>query len=147
VYDEKLAQDVWAFQASRILGSQFEIGVTLRKGVDPQKVLGILDEEIAKVQKAAPTADEVERSKTNTLATLVFGLESLTTRANWINQYNQDAGDPAYIKKDVDRYQRTTPDDLKKVATTVLVKDARIVTIVTPTPGAPRAGRLVGGAK
>jgi len=147
VYDEKLAQDVWAYEDSRILGSQFEVGVALRKGVDPDKVLAILDEEIAKISKSAPSAAELDRAKTNTVAPLVFGLESLTHRADLLNQYNQDTGDPAFITKHIAAYEKTSAEDVEKVAARFLTKEARIVTIVTPTPGAPRAGRLTGGAK
>jgi zinc protease len=147
VYDLKLAQDVWAAQGSRALGSQFEIGVNLRKGADVDKVLAVLDEEIEKVRAGAPTSDELERAKTSSIAPLVFGLESLTSRANLLNQYNQSAGDPAFLQKDVARYQRATGEDVRRVAEQSLVKDARVVVVVKPTPGAPRAGRLEGASR
>ncbi len=147
VYDLKLAQDVRAGQSSRALGSQFQVGVNLRSGADVDKVLAVIDEEIEKVRSQAASADELERAKTTSIAPLLFGLESLGERANLLNQYNQATGDPGFLTKDVARYQRATADDVRRVAEQNLVKDARVVAIVRPTPGAPRAGRLEGAAR
>lgn len=89
------------------------------------------------MRSQAASADELERAKTTSIAPLLFGLESLGERANLLNQYNQATGDPGFLTKDVARYQRATADDVRRVAEQNLVKDARVVAIVRPTPGGP----------
>jgi len=69
----------------------------------------------------------------------------VTARANGINSYNQSTGNPNYLENDIARYEAIKPADVQKAAATFLPEGARIVTIVTPTQGAPRAGRLAGG--
>lgn len=145
VYDLQIAQDVSASQESSMLASMFQISVTLKKDKSPEAVLKLVDEELAKLRKAPPSADELERSRTDALSGLIFSLESVTARANLLNSYNQAVSDPGYLDKDLARYEAIKPDAVQKAAALYLPADKRIVTIVTPTRGAPRAGRLVGG--
>jgi zinc protease len=143
VYDLQIAQDVSAYQASAQLSSTFEVVVTIKKGKSVDEVLKVVDEELAKM-RATPAGDaEVERARAQLLSHLVFDVERVTARANMLNQYNQGTGDPGFIEKDVARYQAVTPAGMQKTATTFLPEKKRIVAIVVPTAGAPRAGRLV----
>ena len=52
VYDLQIAQDVAAFQASKTLNSEYQIVVTARPDASIDKIRGIVDEEIAKIQQA-----------------------------------------------------------------------------------------------
>ena len=143
VYDLQIAQDVAAHQSSALLSSQFEVVVTLKKGKSTDEVMKIVDEELAKVRSAPPSDAEVERAKAQLLADLVFANERVTARANALNHYNQSTGDPDFIGKDLARYQAVKPADVQRAATAFLPEKKRVVAIVTPTAGAPRAGRLV----
>ncbi len=145
VYDLQIAQDVSAHQGSGFLASTFDVSVTLKKGKSPAQALTIVDEEIAKLVKTPPTNDEVERARIGALTGLIFPLESVSARAERLNSYNQFAHDPGFLKRDIARYENLTPATVQKAAATYLPKGARIVTVVTPTKGAPRAGRLLGG--
>jgi len=145
VYDLQIAQDVSAWQSSRKLASDFTISATLKKGQKPEKALQIIEEELDKLRKAAPEVAEVERARAGVLSSHLFRLESVTARADELNSYNQMANDPGYLEKDLARYERITPADVQRATASMLPAGKRIVTIVTPTPGAPRAGRLVGG--
>jgi len=143
VYDLQIAQDVSAYQGSSLLASQFEISVTLKKGKSPDEVLKLVDEELAKLRvDGAISDDELARAKAQVLSSLIFDAERVTSRANAFNGYAQATGDPGYFPKDVARYERAGASDLIGAAKTWLPPDKRIVTIVVPTPGAPRAGRL-----
>jgi len=145
VYELQIAQDVGASQSSSQLSSEFEIAVTLKKGKSPDEALKIVDEELGKLRAAPPTADEMERAKANILSGMIFDMERVTARANRLNTYNQYKGDPGWFDKDVARYEQTTGADVQKAAVTLLPPGKRVLAFVTPTPGAPRAGRLAGG--
>jgi zinc protease len=143
VYDLQIAQDVSAYQESSQLASLFEIVVTLKKGKSTDQALKIVDEEVAKLAREAPPEDELARARTMMLSTMIFSMERVGARANELNHYNQHTGDPGYFTKDVERYEKLVPADLQKIAASSLPQKRRVVTIVTPKKGAPRAGRLV----
>lgn len=144
VYDLQIAQDVNATQFSRQLGSDFTITVTLRKGKSSAEALRIVDEELGKLRAGPPTDDELTRARTRTLSSIVFGLERVSSRADTLNAYNQMAGDPGYLDRDMARYEKIKGADLVTAMARHLPADKRIVTRAVPTPGAPRAGRLAG---
>src|SRR5439155_16206230 len=62
VYDMQIAQDVSAFQASAALSSSFQIIATPRPGHTVAELQKVIDEEIQKLQREAPTRHELERS-------------------------------------------------------------------------------------
>ncbi|AKT42575.1 M16 family metallopeptidase [Chondromyces crocatus] len=143
VHDLQIAQDVYARQASSQLASTFHIMVTLKRDQSPEKVLQIIDEEVEKLRKEAPTEDELTRAKARTLSDMVFQMEEVTARADTLNMYNQYTGDPGYLSKDLARYEGVKLADVQQAAATLLPATRRVVTVVTPTKGAPKAGRLV----
>jgi zinc protease len=144
VYDLELAQDVSAMQRSSALGSQFQITVTLRKDKKPEEALRLVDEELARLLREGVSEVEVGRSRTSILSELIFRTESVTARADALNGYARFAGDPGFIDDDFARYAKVTPDAARRAAETYLPPARRVVAIVTPTAGAPRAGRLAG---
>jgi zinc protease len=144
VYDLQIAQDVEAGQDSSLLASTFTVQATLKKGKDPAEVLKILDEELAKLRAAPPSTDELDRARTPLLTRAVFAVEQVTARANLLNSMNQEAHDPGFLDKELAQYQAITPADVQAAVVSWLPAGKRVVAIVTPTPGAPRAGRLVG---
>ncbi|HEY2517442.1 MAG TPA: pitrilysin family protein [Polyangiaceae bacterium] len=145
VYDLQIAQDVSASEQSAQLGSTFAISVTLKKGKDPAEAIKIIDEELAKLRAAPPTDDELERTRTPILSRAVFGIERVGARAEILNQMNQIAHDPGFLDKQLAMYQALKPADIQTAVAQWLPAGKRVVTVVTPTPGAPRAGRLAGG--
>lgn len=143
VHEAQIAQDVVAYQSSSQLSSDFTIVVTLRKGKSPDEALKLVDEELAKLRTQAPSDAEVERAKTQLVSQLVFSNERVTARANALNSYNQMAKDPGYVEKDAERYQKLSAAAVQSAMQSYLPKGHRIIATVTPTQGAPRAGRLV----
>jgi predicted Zn-dependent peptidase len=143
VYDMQIAQDVSAWQQSGQLSSQFEITVTLRKGKKVDEVIAAIDDELAKLRAKGPTEDEIARARAKMISTLVFGMERVTGRANALNEYNQNAGDPGYFERELARCQALAPGDVQAAIVRHLPADRRVLTTVTPVKDAPRAGRLV----
>jgi zinc protease len=143
VYELQIVQSVIAYQASSELASVFEISILLRRNEPFDKVLAIVDEELDALRLSPPPAEVVERARTRSITTLIFGAEKVTARADMLNLYNRRARDTAFFEKDIARYENVQPRDLSDAITKYLRKDNRIITFVHPTPHAPRAGRLV----
>jgi predicted Zn-dependent peptidase len=141
VYDMQIAQDVSAHQISMQLGSLFEITATAAPGHTPDELLKAIDEELQKMKTAPPSEAELERAKVEVRAQGVFELEHTGSRADRLNLYNHYTGDPGYFAKDLEAHERVTTQQVKD-ATAKYLSDKRVVTVVTPSKGAPVCGRL-----
>jgi zinc protease len=143
VYDEQIAQDVQAFQASALLVSRFEIVATAKPGHTPEELLQAIQEEIQKLQSGSLEDPELARARTAFLADEAFGLEGVSERADRINSFAQYTGDPGYLPRDIARYEDATTKSLVDAARRWLPLDRRVVAIIRPVQGAPLCGRLV----
>jgi zinc protease len=119
VYDLQVAQDVSAYQDSRVLGSAFDIVVTARAGHGLEEMRALVDEEIARLQNEPPTAREVERYRNQLEAAFLTQLESLggfSGKAEQLNAYYFAAGNPDYFEEDLARYRALSPTDVQAAA-------------------------------
>jgi len=132
VYDKQIAQSVTASQQSLSLGSVFLIEATARPGHTAEELENAIDEELAKLAAAPPSAAELARAR-NTYETRFFGgLEKVSGIADRLNAYNQQAGDPGYLQKDIARYRAIKPDDVMRAVSAQLGKSARVAIYGVP---------------
>jgi zinc protease len=132
VYDEKIAQSVNAGYDAQQIGGQFEIVVTAKPGVDPQRLINEVTEEVAKLSAGAPAAVELERAQSSREASFLAGLEQTLRRAILLASYDVQAKDPAYFSKDLARYRTVTTAQVKDVAAKYLKPTARVVLTISP---------------
>ncbi len=142
VYDLQLAQDVSAYQYSRALGSQFQIDVLARppaegKTVEAalQRIQGIVDEEIAKLQKEPPSAREFERAINQIEASFYNAMEHVGGfggKGDRLNAYFYATGNPDYFNEDLARYRALSPSDVRAAVAFWLPKDRRVELVVEP---------------
>jgi zinc protease len=145
VYELQIAQDVSAFQASSALGSQFQIIVTARppaSGTTPQahidRIRGIVDEEIAKLQKEAPAQREFERAINQIEASFLNRMESVGGfggKGNQLNAYYTSTGNPDYFNEDLSRYRSLSATDVQAAAAFWLPAGRRVELVVEPMKG------------
>lgn len=147
VYDDQIAQDVFASQGSGQLGSRFEISATAKPGRTPEELLKAIDEELGKLRDAGPTDAELGRARTAFLSRSAFDLEHVGGRADRLEGYVHYTGDANYLGKDLARYDSATASTLRDAVRSFLPVDRRVVVFVRPTPGAPLAGRLAGATR
>ena len=75
VYDDQIATDVAAYLNPREIGGQFVIQATARPGVELARVEKAIDEELVRFLAEGPTAQEVQRVRTQYLANFVRGVD------------------------------------------------------------------------
>jgi zinc protease len=136
VYEERLAQDVDAGLEEGELGGTFVIEATPKPGVDPDKIVAIVDEEIAKLAKAGPSEKELTRVQNAHEAHFLRGLEDLVARAERLAAYVVQAGDPDYLGKDVARYRAVTGAQLSQAVAKYLAPNARVRLTIRPQAAA-----------
>ena len=140
VYDLQVAQDVTAFQESAVLASLFKIQVTARPSKEPaEKVLAdlkrLVDEELAKLRDTPPTAREVQRVLNQTEASFYSRMERVGGfggKADQLNGYLFQAGNPDFFAEDLARYQSLQPNDIQAAVRRWLVTDRRLELSVVP---------------
>ncbi|HEX8320954.1 pitrilysin family protein [Longimicrobium sp.] len=114
VLRDQLAQFVAANQGGRALAGQFGITVQARPGIDLDRVLAIVDEEVARLRTEGPTQREVERARNNLEVQFVQRMQTTLGRADALNSYATFNGDPAYIQQDYARYATVTIGSVKQ---------------------------------
>ena len=143
VYQLKIAQSVSVHHGSRVLGGSFEIAYTAMQGHTLAEIEKVIDEELDKLRATPPTAEEVERAQNQIKTDLLRSMEPLAGLASRLLYYATFAGDPSYLRNDLDRYGQATPEMLGSWARNILTKNARVITSAEPNPQAPIMGRLV----
>ena len=140
VYELQVAQSVVAFQASAHLGSQFRIDITARPSKEPpaqvlEKLKTLVDEEIAKLRSTPPTDREVQRVLNQTESSFYSRMErvgSFGGKADQLNGYFVQAGNPDWFNEDLSRYRALSVGDISAAAAQFLPLDRRVELIVEP---------------
>ena len=135
VYDMQIAQDVSAFQSSSALSSSFQIVATARPGHTIAELQKAIDEELLKMQKEPPSQRELERAVNKIEASFYDRMERLGGfggKADQINSYFSETGDPDWFNEDLSRYRALSPSDIRAAAAEFLPLDRRVELIIEP---------------
>lgn len=108
VHDLEIAQDVEAEQESGLLGSTFGLSVTARTGVTLAR---IADEVHAILRDAVRDLNEreLDRARNHILTSTIDAIQSVGGfggKADRLNHYFYYTGEPDYIARDLERYER-----------------------------------------
>jgi zinc protease len=135
VYDLQIAQDVAAYQASKALNSEYQIIVTARPDASIDRIRTIVDEELARIQKAPATDREFRRAINQIESSFYDRMERVgggSGVADQMNGYYDAAGNPAYFNEDLSRYRALSPDDVTAAALKFLPLTRRVELVVEP---------------
>jgi zinc protease len=135
VYDMQIAQDVSALQGSAQLSSSFQIIATPRPGHTVGELQKVIDEEIQKLQRDAPTAHELERSVNQIESSFYNRMERVGGfggKADQLNAYYTYTGDPDWFNEDLARYRALSVTDISAAALQFLPLDKRVELTVEP---------------
>ena len=119
VYDDQLASKVSADIDEREIGSQFVITATALPGKPLDKIEADIRDELAKLLKDGPTAEEVARIKTGEYAGFVRGVERIGGfggASDVLAEGEVYEGNPAAYKESLERIEAATPALLKQEA-------------------------------
>jgi zinc protease len=119
VFERRIAQDVFAYQSSQMLGSLFHVGVTAKPGHGLDELERAVNEELARLASEGPKDAEVQRARNTHLADFFKSLDHLQTRADLLNHYQHLLGDPGGVDRDVARYAATTTSSVREAFSAV----------------------------
>ena len=141
-YDRQLAAHVSAQHPTHLLAGTFEVELYARPGIKLDELVKLAGAEIDRLKADGPTADEVLKAQNQRESTFVVGqLQSMTSRADDLNQYNVMMGNPLAYKDELKKVFAVTPADVKRVANKYLTAD-RIRLDVVPGPPTERPAEV-----
>ena len=129
VFDMQIAQNVSAYQGSQALSSHFVIRATPQPGHTVDELQKVIDEEVAKLQTEPPTDHEVQRAINQIEASFFSRMERVggfCGKADQLNHYYTDTGNPDWFNEDLARYRAISPTDVQAAAQAFLPKDRRV---------------------
>ena len=112
VREKQIAQSVAAGQTSQEISGVFMIDATAQPGHKLAELETAILEQVARIQDQPPTAEELARALNRIETQVIRSMESHSGfggLADQLNKYNVTKGDPGYLSKDFERYQRSRP--------------------------------------
>jgi predicted Zn-dependent peptidase len=119
VHHDKLADHVSAYASSSELGSSFYITADVKQGVDPARVEAIIDEELQRLLRDGPSADETTRARTVFKAGFIRGIERIGGfggKADALAECAVFTGNPGCFRDSLKVLDTATPAELKSAA-------------------------------
>ncbi|MEW5807220.1 MAG: pitrilysin family protein [Acidobacteriota bacterium] len=135
VYDKQIAQEVWAYQDSREIGSNFRIVATAKPGHTLEELEKAIEEQLKLIRTTPPSEEEVAEAKSSIESGFIHRIEyvgGFGGKADMLNQYNTFIGTPDYIQQDLARYTKVTPLDVRRVAEKYLDPNGRVILYAVP---------------
>jgi len=126
-FSEQLVDSVSATTFSQEIGGLFFVQADVKTGVDPAKVEAAIDEELARLLRDGPTADEVAQARAVFQASFVRGVERIGGfggKADVLAQCQVFVGKPTCYQTSLANIAAATPAQLKEVGGTWLRRGA-----------------------
>ena len=133
--DKQLVEEVYAYQGSQRISSEFHIVASLNPEAKLEDVEKIINDELTKLTKELVTTKELARAVLSFESGYIYGLESLIGRAETLQDCNHWFGTPNCITTDLDRYRKVTPEQIRDAAAKYLLPQSRIVIVSKPAGG------------
>ncbi len=115
VFDDQIATSVQAAQSDSEIGGQFYVIATAKPGGDLDRIEAIIEEEMARLLRDGPTADELERARTVVGAGFVRGTERIGGfggKSDILAESQVYQGDPGAWKANYERILAARPANL-----------------------------------
>ena len=130
VYELQLATDVSASQGGRRLDGDFSITATARPGHALLELQPVIDGELARLAREAPTARELAQAQNSIEAAFLNRLERVAAKANSLNAYYYMTGQPDFFQQDIARYRAVTAADVRRVVADYLGAHKVVLSVV-----------------
>jgi zinc protease len=132
---EQAALQAAAFADARLGPGVFQLLAIANQGVDAERLLELLDGEVARVRDEGVTPEEVERARNQVRAQTVRGRQSVMGRAEALQRANFFYGTPGAVHTVVEAIEAVTVEDVHRAAQAYLRPDNRAVVFTRPGTG------------
>lgn len=132
VYKKQWATATGAYQWSLKEAGIWGIFVSLKPGVKDAKLLSVLDREIFRVRHQLISDRELKRAQNQFMSSFVDGLATVDSKARALASSEIISGDYKTLFTDLEKYQKVTVEDVRRVAGKYLNQQARVIAWLKP---------------
>ncbi len=130
VYDEQIATSVAVMNPQSELAGQFRIIVTAKPDADLKKIEVAIDEEVNRLIQSGPTQAEIDKNIVQTVSGVISGLESTSSKAADLAQWEMISGNPGGWKQSLSRLEASTPASVQAAARKWLTRGSYTLTVL-----------------
>jgi predicted Zn-dependent peptidase len=130
IHQEEIAANISAFNNAQRLAGKFQVVATAKPGGDLAPLQRAIDEELRKLAAEGPTAREMEQAMNAMEASFLNSVQTVIGKADQLNSYYYETGDPDGFQRDLDRLKAVTPADVRRVVGHYLLGPRAIVGVV-----------------
>jgi len=124
----------------------FQVFVQVKNEYDPARCESLLYEEIDRLAQEPPSEREVQKARNQLAAAFYRSLETIGDKALVLGRSDVYFGDPKAILESAGRFDKVTPDDVRRVARTYFTRDNRTVSVLVPVEEAAEQTQGTGPA-
>lgn len=139
VEEAELAPSVSSFNNANELAGTFTIRVRANDGVDLDSVRLVLNETLEKFDKEGFDIKDLDRIKAGLETQFYNGISGILGKSFQLAIYNEYAGSPDFVEKDIANIKAVTKEDVMRVFRKYVLGKNHIVTNFVPKEGAALA--------
>ena len=128
----QVAQSAYAYQSSKELAGEFKIGVQ----TFPNKTLAQMDSlirsSLAEFEKRGVTDDDIQKYKAGYESRIINSLASVQGKGGYLASCQVFTGNPNYITKEIELYNRVTKEDVMRVYYKFIKDKPAVILSVVP---------------
>jgi zinc protease len=132
VRELEIATDVRVFVGPFHDPGLLEVYISAREAHTAEELLGVVDEELARVRDEPVPQEEIDRARARMELGLLAGLDTVDGKASTIGFYDVILGRPAAAFERLEAMARLGAGDLRRVARRYLVPEQRSIVLVRP---------------
>jgi len=132
VEEQKLAPSVSAYQSSSELAGTFTIRIRANSGVKLDDVYSAIEQSLNKFETNGVRTKDLTKIKAAQETNFYGGISSVLSKAFQLGIYSEYAGDPAFIKQDIQNIMAVTEEDILNAYNKYIKNKPAIITSFVP---------------
>ena len=130
VYSGEVATTVQAYNDAKRLDGDFSIVATARPGVALDTLQSLVDRNIQRLATDGPTTAELQQARNVIEAAFLRSIQTVSGKADQLNEYYYQSGNPDGFQDDLDRLQAVTTADIQRVVRKYLQAPRVMISVV-----------------
>ncbi len=129
-YDDQSVAFVFAGPDDKKLAGDFSVVAQAKPGVALPGIQRAIDEELRRLASDGPTEREMEQAHNVIESEFLQRIQTVAGKADQLNSYYYETGQPNAFQRDLDRLKAVTADDVKRVVAKYLTGPRAIISVV-----------------
>jgi zinc protease len=129
VDDLQIATSVSGYANGRLLSGEYNLTIDVKPGVDPARVLEVVDQVLDQYLQDGPSAEITENAKLGINMYMLGSLESKSTIGRFLAEGQLYAGNPLAVKQEIAWLNEATTAELQAVANRWLTRNYYQLTV------------------